>query len=320
MATETLDRIRNSGIVPVIKLDSADNAVPLGKALVEGGIPVAEVTFRTAAAAESITRLVAEVPELLVGAGTLTTPAQVDQAVSAGAAFAVTPGFSPAVVDRCLERGLPVTPGVNGPAGVEQGLSRGLKVLKFFPAEVSGGVAMLDALAGPYADVSFIPTGGIDAANVGAYARRPNVWAIGGSWMVKPDLIAAHDWKTIVALCREAQRALHGFTIAHAGVNGPDDAAARGAVSFLLSVFGIQAREGASSFFATELLEITKKPFPGVHGHLAIKVNDVERAVAYLLGQGIGTVPETAKIEKGRIKAIYLDRDILGFALHLMKA
>lgn len=320
MALSVLDKIRTAGIVPVIKLESANDAVPLGKALVEGGIPVAEVTFRTAAAAESIARLVGEVPELLVGAGTLTTPAQVDAAVSAGAAFAVTPGFTPAVVDRCLERGLPITPGVNGPDGVEQGLARGLKVLKFFPAEVSGGTAMLDALAGPYADVSFIPTGGIDASNIGAYAKRPTVWAIGGSWMVKADLIAAGNWSAIVALCKDARRALHGFALAHAGVNGADEASARIAVSFLAETFGIAAKEGANSFFASESLEITKKLFPGIHGHLGIKANDVERAVAYLGSLGIGILQDTAKVEKGRMRSVYLDKELLGFALHLMKA
>jgi 2-dehydro-3-deoxyphosphogluconate aldolase/(4S)-4-hydroxy-2-oxoglutarate aldolase len=201
-----VQRIKAVGIVPVVKLGRAEDARVLGRALREGGLPIAEITFRTTAAPEAIRILRAEFPELLVGAGTVLTVAQANAAIEAGAAFAVAPGFNPRVVDHCLARGFPIVPGVNNPSQVEQGLERGLTFLKFFPAEASGGVAMLKALHGPYAEVVFLPTGGIDPGNLGAYLGLPYVVAAGGSWMVKEDLLAAGKNGELAALCAEAVR------------------------------------------------------------------------------------------------------------------
>jgi 2-dehydro-3-deoxyphosphogluconate aldolase/(4S)-4-hydroxy-2-oxoglutarate aldolase len=200
--------IRQAGIVPVIKLERASDARPLGRALLDGGLPVAEVTFRTAAAPEAIRILRAEFPELVVGAGTVLTPAQADAALAAGAAFAVTPGFNPRVVDHCQARGLPVVPGVNSPSQVELGLERGLTLLKLFPAEVSGGVKMLKALHGPYAEVSFLPTGGVELGNLASYLALPYVAAVGGSWMVNEQLLSAGRFAEVTALCAEAVQAV----------------------------------------------------------------------------------------------------------------
>lgn len=196
--------IKSIGIVPVIKLENPKDSLLLGKALVEGGLPAAEVTFRTKAAAESIALLKKEFPALTTGAGTVLTIEQAEAAMAAGASFIVTPGFNPRIVDFCLAKGMPVMPGINSPSQVEQGLERGLKLLKFFPAEVSGGVKMLKALHGPYADVSFVPTGGIDTSNLESYLQLPYVAAIGGSWMVKEDLIVSGQYDRITALCAEA--------------------------------------------------------------------------------------------------------------------
>ncbi len=204
--SEVFERIRAAGIVPVIKLERAADARPLGKALLDGGLPVAEVTFRTSAAPEAIRILRAEHPGLLVGAGTVLTPAQADAALAAGASFAVSPGFNPRVVDHCLSRGLAMVPGVSSPSDVELGLERGLTLLKFFPAEAAGGVKMLKALHGPYAEVSFVPTGGVDPANLATYLALPYVAAVGGSWMVKEDLIAAGRFAEVTTLSAEAVR------------------------------------------------------------------------------------------------------------------
>jgi len=201
---EVFKRIASIGIVPVIKLESPKDALPLGRALVEGGLLAAEITFRTQAAAESIAAIRREYPGLITGAGTVLTIAQAEAAIAAGAAFIVSPGFNPRIVDFCMGRGIPIIPGVNAPSQIEQGLERGLTLLKFFPAEASGGVKMLKALHGPYAEVSFVPTGGIDAANVESYLRLPYVAAIGGTWMVKEDLIASGRYDKIAALCGEA--------------------------------------------------------------------------------------------------------------------
>jgi 2-dehydro-3-deoxyphosphogluconate aldolase/(4S)-4-hydroxy-2-oxoglutarate aldolase len=198
------EEIRKYKIVPVIKLEKPSDALPLGKALLDGGLPVAEITFRTGAAGDAIRLLREHYPAMTVGAGTVTTTEQVDLARDAGAMFIVTPGFNPRIVDYCLARKISVIPGVNSPSQVEQGLERGLSLLKFFPAEASGGVRMLKALHGPYGEVSFVPTGGIDASNLLQYIQLSNVAAIGGSWMVKEALISSGQFDVIARLCGEA--------------------------------------------------------------------------------------------------------------------
>jgi 2-dehydro-3-deoxyphosphogluconate aldolase/(4S)-4-hydroxy-2-oxoglutarate aldolase len=191
-------------IVPVVALERAAEAVPLAKALMEGGLPVVEVTFRSDAAREAIARIAQAVPEMLIGAGTVLSPDQVDDAAAAGARFVVSPGFNARVVERCLERRLAVVPGVNNPTGVEAAIGYGLSVLKFFPAEPSGGLPFIRALAGPYRGVRYVPTGGIGPGNMAAYLAEPAVLAIGGSWLVEPKLIAGERWTEIAELTAEA--------------------------------------------------------------------------------------------------------------------
>jgi 2-dehydro-3-deoxyphosphogluconate aldolase / (4S)-4-hydroxy-2-oxoglutarate aldolase len=318
--TSIMDRIGEIGIVPVVKIENAGKAPGLGRALAAGGIPVAEITFRTTAAADAIRALAAEAPDILVGAGTVTSVQLAKSALEAGARFMVCPAWDEAVVDFCLERGVPVLPGVSGPDGVARGLAKGLTALKFFPAETSGGVGMLDALAGPFGSARFVPTGGIDSGNIGSYARRKQVLAVGGSWMVKADLIEAGDWAGIEKLCREAVMALHGFSFAHMGVNGTNaEGAAKDAASFA-SLFGLAAKEGNSSIFASESIELMKAPYLGEKGHIGIRCNDVERALARFRDLGIGKLADTEKADKGKIKSVYLDLSIGGFAIHLVRA
>jgi 2-dehydro-3-deoxyphosphogluconate aldolase / (4S)-4-hydroxy-2-oxoglutarate aldolase len=321
---ETLRRIGEVGIVPVVKLEGGaglgDRAIGLGKALAAGGIPVAEVTFRTAAAPDAIKAMSAGVPDLLVGAGTVTSAKMAETAAAAGAAFIVCPAWDDEVVDFCLERKLPVLPGTSGPDGIARGLSRGLEAVKFFPAEALGGMAMLDALAGPFGAMRFVPTGGIDSSNIGAYARRPQVLAMGGSWMVKSDLVEAGDWAAIERLCREAVFALHGFSFAHLGINGSGAEAAGKDAQAFASLFGMAPRAGGSSIFMSEAIELLEAPYLGERGHIAIRCNDVERALARFRGMGIGALSDTEKAEKGKIKSVYLDLSIGGFAIHLLRA
>ncbi|MDA3949179.1 MAG: bifunctional 4-hydroxy-2-oxoglutarate aldolase/2-dehydro-3-deoxy-phosphogluconate aldolase [Spirochaeta sp.] len=197
-------KIASYGLVPVIKLTDPDHAVPLAEALSAGRLPVAEVTFRTDSAAESIRRIGREAPDVIVGAGTVLTVEQAKQAVEVGAQYIVTPGFNPTVVRYCVDNGVPITPGVNNPTAVEQALEFGLTLLKFFPAEASGGLAMLKALAGPYGHVSFVPTGGVNGDNLAAYIAQKNVAAVGGSWIVPGDAITTGDFKRITTLTAEA--------------------------------------------------------------------------------------------------------------------
>lgn len=315
---ETSRRIGEIGIVPVVKLEDAAAAIPLGRALLAGGIPVAEVTFRTAAALDSIRVLSRDLPGLLVGAGTVVKADQARAAIEAGARFIVCPAWVDEVVDLCLEKGVPVLPGVSGPDGVAKGAALGIEILKFFPAEASGGLAMLDALAGPFAGIKFVPTGGIDASNIGAWAKKPSVHALGGSWMVRPEAIAAGDWTGIEKTCREAVLALHGFSFGHLGINNPDEAAGAKVAGLFAELFGFGLKEGTGSFFASDSVEVMKKPFLGERGHIGIRCNNAERAVARFRDLGIGTKPETQKLEKGRLKTIYLDLEIAGFAVHLI--
>ena len=194
---EAVARLRASRIVPVITIDDPDDAVPLGRALVEGGLACAEITFRTPRAEEALRRIAAEVPELFVGAGTVLNPELASRALDAGAQFIVAPGFGPRVVDFCLERGVPVYPGIATPTEVEAALEKGLRTLKFFPAEQMGGLDLLKAMAAPYVDVSFMPTGGINLTNVVHYLAFKRVVACGGSWMAPADWIAAKQFDRI---------------------------------------------------------------------------------------------------------------------------
>lgn len=193
------------GLVPVIKLDRPDDAVPLARALLDGGLGCAEITFRTTAAAESIRRIAEHVPELLVGAGTVLSVRQAEQAVAAGAQYIVSPGFDAAVVDWCQAHDVPVLPGVVTPTEINMALAKGLHLLKFFPAEEVGGVRMLKALHGPYGDVQFIPTGGINTTNLAEYLALPNVVACGGSWMASATMIAEGRFAEITRVAAEAQ-------------------------------------------------------------------------------------------------------------------
>lgn len=199
-----LEQFKKIGIVPVVVLDDAKDAEPLAEALVSGGLPCAEVTFRTAAAEESIRIMSEKFPQMLIGAGTVLTIEQVDRAVEAGAKFIVSPGLNPKVVTYCLENHIPITPGTQTPSEMEQALELGLKVVKFFPAEPAGGLKMIKAVAAPYTTLQFMPTGGINQNNVEEYLEYDRILACGGSWMVKGNLIAGGRFDEIEAMTRDA--------------------------------------------------------------------------------------------------------------------
>lgn len=198
------EQFKEYGVVPVVVLNDAKDALPLAKALVEGGLACAEVTFRTDAAEESIRLMSEAYPDMLVGAGTVLTIDQVNRAVAAGAKFIVSPGFDPEIVDYCLEKDIPVFPGCITPSEVAQAVKRGLKVVKFFPAEQAGGVAMIKAMAAPYTMVKFMPTGGISTKNLADYLGCDKILCCGGSWMVKGDMIKAGEFDKICEMTKEA--------------------------------------------------------------------------------------------------------------------
>ena len=202
--TEMMKKLQQLGIVPVVVLENAEDALPLAERLVKGGLPCAEVTFRTAAAEESIRRMAREFPEMIIGAGTVLTTEQADRAIDAGATFIVSPGFNPKVTEYVLKKGVPMTPGVCTPTEIEAAMSLGLDVLKFFPAEPSGGLGMIKAVCAAYVKLQIMPTGGINANNVRDYLKYDRIVACGGSWMVNGKLISEGKFDEIETLVREA--------------------------------------------------------------------------------------------------------------------
>jgi 2-dehydro-3-deoxyphosphogluconate aldolase/(4S)-4-hydroxy-2-oxoglutarate aldolase len=316
---DVLKKIGELGLVPVVKIERADDALPLGKALIEGDLPVAEITFRTAAAQQAIANLSRELPDLLVGAGTVLTVEQVKSAVGAGARFIVSPGFNPKVVDYCIEQGIPVTPGLNNPTALEEALERGLEVVKFFPAESSGGLKFLKDMAAPYSGIRFIPTGGINADNLNSYLAYNRVHACGGSWMVKADLISSGRFEEITRLAKEAVAKLLGFEFAHLGINEESEEKALGAANILSGLFSFPVKARTSSVFAGTGFEVTKRPFLGKKGHIAIATNNIDRAIAYLKRKSVSILSETAKEKEGKLQSIYVEKEVSGFAIHLMQ-
>ena len=202
--TEMMMQLKRIGIIPVVVLNDVKDALPLGECLMKGGLPCAEVTFRTAAAEESIRQMAKAYPDMIIGAGTVLTTEQADRAIDAGAKFVVSPGFNPKVTEYVLKKGVPMTPGVCTPTEIEAALQFDLDVLKFFPAEPSGGLKMIKALAAPYVGVNFMPTGGISAANVREYLAYDRIVACGGSWMVSGSLVKEGKFDEIETLVREA--------------------------------------------------------------------------------------------------------------------
>lgn len=314
-----IEEIRSYGLIPVIKIDDAEKAVPLAKALCDGGLPAAEVTFRTAAAKDAIAKMSAAFPDMLIGAGTVLTTAQVDEAVAAGAKFIVSPGLNPKVVRYCLEKEIPILPGCATPSDMETAIELGLSVVKFFPAEANGGLKSIKAMSAPYTQLRFMPTGGVNEQNLGDYLAFPKIIACGGSFMVSDALISAGDFAAITELTRKAVAIVMGFELAHVGVNCKDDGEARETAGLLGSMFGFPVKEGNSSVFAGPI-EVMKAPYLAPNGHIAIRVNDLSRAMAYFTRKGFEFDPDTAKFNaKGQQVAIYFKGTIGGFSWHLVQ-
>jgi 2-dehydro-3-deoxyphosphogluconate aldolase / (4S)-4-hydroxy-2-oxoglutarate aldolase len=315
-----LEELGKIGIIPVIKIDDEEKAVPLARALAAGGIPCVELTFRTAQGEEALRRISKEVPDILTGAGTVLTTDQVDKAINAGAKFIVSPGLNPKVVSYCIKKGIPVAPGCANPSDIEQALEFGLDVVKFFPAEQGGGIEYIKAISAPYPNMKFMPTGGITSANIAKYISFDKTLACGTSWIASADLINAGDFERITALSKEAVLGMLGFSLSHIGINSGNEEDAMKAAKLFNRLFGHPLKHGNSSVFTGDNIEFIKTSAPGAHGHIAIKTNSLPRAIAYLERAGIAFDYENAKKDaKGNITALYLKEEILGFALHLVQ-
>ena len=317
---DMLQKIALAGIVPVIKLSSPNQAIPLCRALIAGGLPVAEITFRTDAAEESIRRVAAELPDMLLGAGTVLTVEQAQRAWAAGAKYIVSPGFNPDVVAYCVNNAIPMLPGCSNPSDIERALGMGLKTVKFFPAEAVGGLAAIKAMSAPYGDVTFVPTGGINEKNLNEYLAFDKILACGGSWMVPEALIEAGDFDKITELTAAAVRAMLGLELAHIGIYANDADNALAVAGMFCTLLGWPVKQGNSSNFVGVGIEIMKSALPNetLKGHIGIGTNSIARAVAYLEGRGFAFEKEDGPLPKGT-KSVYLKGDFAGFLLHLMQ-
>jgi len=315
-----INELYRIGIVPVVALEDAADALPLGAALKKGGVSAIEVTFRTAAAADAIRLLSREMPELLVGAGTVITKAQADAAIEAGAKFIVSPGFQPELVSYVLSKGVPMCPGTATPGEMEQAMALGLSAVKFFPAEQNGGAPMLKALSAPYRDLLFMPTGGVKLENLRNYLALDQVFACGGTWLATKDDIKAKAFDQITARTREAVKTMLNFRIKHVGINSKDEAEAKKTATLLCSIFDFDYNDTELSVFTGTAVEVMKFMGRGSLGHIAIGADNVDRAEYYLRQRGFSFDESTRRVDAaGRTTFLYLSDEIGGFAFHLTK-
>ena len=314
-----IEKLSMAGIVPVIKVENADDAVPLCRALSDGGLPVAEITFRSDAAEEAIRRVHRELPDVILGAGTVLTCEQVDRAVAAGATYIVSPGLNAEVVKHCQQVGVPIVPGCSNPSDIELALSLGLTTVKFFPAEALGGLALIKAMSAPYGNVRFLPTGGVNEKNLLDYLGFSKVVACGGSWMVDPKAIEQKDWSHIESLTRSAVQLMLGFELKHVGINSGSPEQAMKDAQAICALLGWPIKDGNNSTFVGDGFEMMKKPFRGTHGHIAIACNDIKRARWHLEQRGFAFDDDSATIRDGKLRSIYLRDEIAGFAFHLLQ-
>ena len=312
-------KIHDIGIVPVIALDNVEDAAPLAKALCNGGLPVAEVTFRTAAAHDAMIEMKKACPNMLVGAGTVTSKQQVDSAIEAGAEFIVAPGLNPEIVTYCQNKNIPMIPGTANASDIEMAMSLGLDTVKFFPAEALGGIKMIKALSAPYKQMKFMPTGGVKENNINDYLNESCIIACGGTWMIDKKAIANKDFNKIEELTRGAVQVMLGLFIKHISVNEENGNGANVANDFA-KLFGGKVRETSKSWFGSEFVEIMGESYKiGTHGHIGIGTNNVDRAKRYYEALGYEFDESSFSYDdKGNLKLAYFKDEIGGMAIHLV--
>jgi 2-dehydro-3-deoxyphosphogluconate aldolase/(4S)-4-hydroxy-2-oxoglutarate aldolase len=262
-----------------------------------------------------------ELPEVILGAGTVLTKEQVDRAINAGATYIVSPGLNPEIVKYCQEKNVPIVPGTANPSDIEVALGLGLKTVKFFPAEAAGGLKMLKAMAAPYGNLTFMPTGGISADNLLEYLKFNKIVACGGSFMVKDELVKEKKWDEITALTRNAVKTMLGLEFIHMGINNENAEEAKKSAKLFELMFGMPLRETSKSIFAGEAFEFMTSKGPGKCGHIAIRTNFVDRAMAYFkrLGFEFDESSITYDEKTGKPKFAYFKEEISGFAIHLLQ-
>lgn len=316
-----LERIGAAGLVPVVVINDAEDAAPAAAALLAGGLDIMEITMRTDAGIQAIKNVSENYPDMLVGAGTVLSLEKCQEAVEAGAKFIVSPGFNEKVVAWCVEHDVPVTPGCVTPTEIEAALAYGINIVKFFPAGTYGGIGACKSLYGPYraANVSFIPTGGVNNDNLSEYADKSFIHAVGGSWLCRSSDISNHDFDAITNSVKTAINILLGFELAHIGINQENETESMNVVKLFNQAFHFPIKKGNSSNFAGGSFEIMKTPYLGENGHIAIRTNSIKRAENYLAKRGFEIDQETAKYKGDKLIAVYLKDTFGGFAVHLLQ-
>lgn len=320
--SNVIDRISAIGIMPVIaNLNSEEDCAALADALRRGGIPQMEITFRMKDAEKYICFVRAYAPDMIVGAGTVTTLEQAQTAIDAGAQFIVAPGLNPQIVKFCQDAGVAVCPGVATASEIEVALGLGLKLVKFFPAEQSGGIAAIRALCGPYKGIDFMPTGGLKLDNLADYFAFDRIACCGGTYMLGKYL-ETRQWDAISELCRKSVQTMLSLKLAHIGVNETDEPSAVATANAFDKLLMLDAgNNGSGSVFSGKLIEIMKGSGRGKHGHIGFSTPCLDRAVRYFNAMGIRFDETSAKCDaNGKLKAIYFEKEIAGFAIHLLKA
>lgn len=312
-----MEQIHLNALVPVIVLESANQAVPLAGAILRGGLNVAEVTFRTACAAEAIANMTAAYPDMLVGAGTVLTVADARRAVEAGAKFIVSPGFDADVVAWCQQAGVPVIPGITTATEVQRALAMGLDTVKLYPANLLGA-GYVKALSDVYPNLKIMTTGGIGLDNMQEYFQNTAVTAVGGSWLCPKNLIREGQFEKIEEIIRNSINRLFEFKLLHIGLNSQDAQQAQEFGSAFATMFNLPLIELPGAYFAGTMMEIVKKPFLGAHGHIAISTRYMDRAMAYFERRGYSFRP--AEGERKDLVAVYFQQEVGGFAIHLRKS
>lgn len=319
---ETIQRIIDIGILPIITLEEALDAIPIGQALYDGGIPIVVITFRTAHGADSIRLISQAIPEMLVGAGTVFTTEQVDEALDAGAKFFTSPSINPDVVKYCESKGVPIFPGVSTPSNIETALTLGLNLMEYFPAAANGGLHGIRAVSEPYPNVQFIPNGGIDNSNLVEYLNDPKVVAVAGDWFVKDEWIRFKDYEVIEDAARKAVNVMHGFEIDHIAINFPKEENALYAAEEFAELFGYDVKNTADhkGYFVGTYFEAMKPGASGTIGHIAISTHSVERAKAHLEHKGIEFDEESAEYRSnGIMRNISINKEIGGLVVQLIR-
>lgn len=314
-----LEKIAAIGILPVIKIEDVTQAVPLAKALRDGGVNAIEVTARSEAAFDAITAIRKEFPDMAVGAGTIISTELVDRAIDAGAQYCVAPGLNLKTVSYCIGKSFPIVPGCSSTSDIEIANEVGLKTVKFFPAEANGGADALKLINGPFPKIKFIPTGGVNFDNIESYLKLKCVAACGGSYMAKADLIRAGKWDIITENCRRAVDISLGFTLAHVGINTRSKEEATQNAQLLCKLFRLKPDERSKCTFAGPYVENMNYKFYGENGHIGFKSNNLFRAVAYFESEGFELNWDSAQRNStGELTCIYLKDEIGGFAIHVI--